>query len=94
MKMNKIGKIAGGQDGAIWGDLLFRFQNHGGCYVYDLNNLEELARFRLDGTDAWMPHSNAVMFGSEYFAEGDEFPLLYTNVYNTYAKEEDRREGV
>lgn len=94
MKMNQIGKIAGGQDGAIWGNLLFRFQNHGQCYVYDLKTLEEMTQFTLEDTDTWMPHSNAVTFGSEYFAEGDEFPLLYTNVYNTYAKEEDRREGV
>jgi hypothetical protein len=26
--------------------------------------------------------------------DGDEFPLLYTNIYNTYAKEENRMEGV
>ena len=94
MQMKQVGKIAGGQDGAIWGNLLFRFQNNGGCHVYDLDTLEEIAQFCLDATDVWMPHSNAVMFGCEYFAEGDEFPLLYTNVYNTYAKEENRREGV
>ncbi len=94
MKMRKIGQIHGGQDGAIWGSLLFRFEGNGHCYVYDLNTLKKCAEFRLEGTDAWMPHSNAVTFGCEYFAEGDEFPLLYTNVYNTYAREEDRREGV
>ena len=33
------------------------------------------------------------MFGTEYAEEGDEFPLLYSNVYNNYKKSEDRREG-
>lgn len=94
MKFTKIGEIAEGQDGAIWNQLLFRLDEKGNCYVCELDTLEETARFQLDGTDEWMPHSNAVMFGCEYFAEGDEFPLLYTNVYNTYSKEDDRREGV
>lgn len=94
MKMNQIGKIAGGQDGAIWNQLLFRFDEKGNCRVFELDTLEETAQFQLDGTDEWMPHSNAVMFGCEYFAPEDEFPLLYTNVYNTYSEEKDRREGV
>lgn len=94
MKFTKIGEIANGQDGAIWNHLLFRFDHNGICYVYDLGTLEEVAQFRLDDTDTWMPHSNAVMFGCEYFAPEDEFPLLYTNVYNTYAGETDKREGV
>lgn len=94
MKFTKIGEIARGQDGAIWGNLLFRFDHCGNCNVYDLDTLENVAQFCLDGMDVWMPHSNAAMFGCEYFTEGDEFPLLYTNVYNTYSKEENRREGV
>lgn len=94
MKINKIGKIAGGQDGAIWNKLLFRFDEKGNCHVYELDTLKEIAQFQLDGIDEWMPHSNAVMFGCEYFAPEDEFPLLYTNVYNTYSNETDRREGV
>ena len=94
MKFRKIGQIHGGQDGAIWGNLLFRFENNGACHVYDLNTLEKVSEFTLEGMDQWMPHSNAVTFGCEYYADGDEFPLLYTNIYNTYSKEEDRREGV
>lgn len=94
MKFIKIGEIAVGQDGAVWNRLLFRFDHSGNCHVYDLASLEQVARFCLDDTQAWMPHSNAVMFGCEYFSPEDEFPLLYTNVYNTYANEEDRREGV
>lgn len=94
MKFTKIGQIAQGQDGAIWNKLLFRFEHSGKCCVHALDTLEEIAQFRLEDTDTWMPHSNAVMFGCEYFAPEDEFPLLYTNVYNTYSEEEDRREGV
>lgn len=94
MKLIKRGQIAEGQDGAIWNQYLFRFNSCGYCYVYDLDTLELAAEFCLDGVDVWMPHSNSVMFGSEYYAEGDEFPLLYTNVYNTYGGEENRREGV
>ena len=94
MKFTNIAQIHGGQDGAIWGKQLFRFEGNGHCHVYALDTLEKVSDFYFDGIDAWMPHSNAVTFGCEYYAEGDEFPLLYTNVYNTYAKEADRRVGV
>lgn len=94
MKLTKIGRIVLGQDGAIWEKYLFRFGSCGDCHVYDLDTLEAVAEFSLDGLDVWMPHSNSVMFGCEYYAEGDEFPLLYTNVYNTYGDKQDRREGV
>lgn len=36
-----------------------------------------------------------MVFGCEYYKEGDEFPLLYSNIYNNYEKiEGDRREGM
>ncbi len=41
-----------------------------------------------------VPHSNAVCFGPAKYAETDEFPLLYTNVYNTYHMQEDKRKGM
>ena len=47
--------------------------------------------FTLARTDEWMPHSNAVGFGIP--TPDEPFPPLYTNVYNTYAKADDRREG-
>ena len=53
-----------------------------------------LTSFRTAPADAVIPHFNAVAFGCEYYEQGDEFPLLYTNIYTTYSKEEDRREGV
>jgi len=94
MKITKIGKIGGGQDGAIYGSELFRFDSRGNCAVYGLTALadesEELtpfAHFTLDRTEALVPHSNAVCFGCEFYEEGDRYPLLYTNIYNNYAAE-------
>jgi hypothetical protein len=99
MILEKIGNIMEGQDGAIWNDLLFRFNHAGKCAVYDLTKMRagssgELCIFTLDKTDVIMPHSNTVFFGKDFFAKDDEFPLLYTNVYNNYSKREDRRIGV
>ena len=93
----------GQQDGAIFGNLLFRFNAKGQGRVYDLSAidpsaeptaLEAIATFTLDRIEDMVPHSNAVMFGTEYAEAGDEFPLLYSNVYNNYKKSEDRREGL
>jgi hypothetical protein len=88
------------QDGAICGDYLFRFDAKGLCRVYDARGLASgaetltrIAECSINSADPLVPHFNAVCFGAEYFAEGDEFPLLYANLYNNYAKEENRREG-
>lgn len=94
MKIKSVGQIASGQDGAIWGNHLFRFDSTGFCNVYNLSTLEKEASFSLDDLNLWQPHSNSVSFGCEYFDADDEFPLLYTNVYNTYANEKNRHEGV
>jgi len=104
MRIRQIAKIMGGQDGAIWGSLLFRFGNRGQCSVYDLSVIgtadwdgseaEAIASFTLDKADVLVPHSNAVMFGTEYYSTEDEFPLLYSNIYNNYAKTEAKCKGV
>ena len=103
MKITKIAEIKSGQDGAIFNNFLFRFDSTGNCTVYDVKNicfadeakkLEPAGEFTLDKIDLIVPHSNAVMFGSEYYSKEDEFPLLYTNIYNNYAKHEDRMVGV
>lgn len=104
MKVNQIGTIARGQDGDIWGDFLFRFEANGLCHVYEFARadyrlggeepLPEIASFYLDRADVIVPHSNAVMFGREYYCEGDEFPLLYSNIYNNYAKAAEPLKGV
>lgn len=99
MNIKHIAKIAVGQDGAVWNNLLFRFTAGGECFVYDLATVndcaaEQIAEFKLPKTEILKPHSNSVMFGTEYYSEGDEFPLLYTNIYNNHAKTEDPLKGV
>lgn len=98
MQVERLGKIGGGQDGAIWGDYLFRFDASGRCCVYAFcdgdETPKELGRFVLDKVEQLKPHSNSVMFGNEYYADEDEFPLLYSNIYNNYASAEDKLEGV
>ena len=82
------------QDGAIWGGYLFAFNARGECCVFNINDLSPVGEFYLDKRELICPHSNAVVFGCEYYEDGDEFPLLYTNVYNNYSNAEDRREGM
>ncbi|MBQ8339886.1 MAG: hypothetical protein IJY16_05530 [Clostridia bacterium] len=94
LKYQKYMEISKGQDGAIYNGLLFRFDSAGHCYVYDLAKKELVSEFTLDRVEDFSPHSNAVFFGTEKYDEQDEFPLLYTNLYNNYVKMEDRREGV
>ena len=103
LKITQIAKIKGSQDGAIFNNFLFRFATRGECNVYDVNELQSsndvtvanpVDSFLLDKRDLIVPHSNAVCFGTEYYVEGDEFPLLYSNIYNNYAKEEDPLVGV
>ena len=52
-----------------------------------------LGSLNLDGTDVLKPHANSVCFGSTYYAAGDQYPLLYVNIYNNYASAADRMEG-
>lgn len=101
MKFEKIARIKLGQDGALFGGYLFRFDSDGSCAVYDVNRvnangeeIDALSTFFLDRIDDVKPHSNSVVFGTEYFEEGDEFPLLYSNVYNNYAAKTDKMKGV
>ncbi|MBR4962183.1 MAG: hypothetical protein IKY52_14895 [Clostridia bacterium] len=93
----------GAQDGAFYGDYMFRFNADGACRVFDARPLDNpgtevidlplIAQFRTDPADPVTPHFNAVVFGNEYYAPGDAFPLLYANLYNNYAGAEDRMEG-
>lgn len=82
-----------GQDGAIYGDRLFRFEADGSCRVYSIEKQEITSEFALDRLDVLRPHSNAVTFGHQKYAADDEFPILYTNIYNNHAREADRLEG-
>ena len=101
MKIEQIAKIQGGQDGAIWKHELFRFNTKGECVVYDLGEINGDARelmpigeFVLDKADIIVPHCNAVSFGVELFDPSDEYPLLYANIYNNYAKAKEKLIGV
>lgn len=98
MEIKQIAKTRGGQDGAIFGDYLFRLSANGACRIYRVDTFHkedgiamppEITEIVLDRAGKLVPHSNAVCFGAEYFEEGDEFPLLYSNIYNNYAKAED-----
>ena len=103
MRIEKFAKIKGErQDGDISNGYLFSFNRSGECTVYETEKLGDLkdgeaeifAEFVLDKNDILMPHSNSVVFGREYYDEKDEFPLLYTNVYNNYANADNKLEGV
>ena len=100
MKIKQIATMSGAQDGAIYGNLLFRFNARGEGKVYDLSDIAEggeltpIAALTLDRAEEIVPHSNAVFFGKEYYEEGDEFPLLYSNIYNNYKKSADPMLGV
>jgi len=103
MEVQKIATIAEGQDGAVYGDFLFRFDAAGLVRVYEMEQLcnsdpavpaPEYASFRLDRCEEICPHSNSVQFSSRRFCESDEFPLLYTNIYNNYSKAPDPLIGV
>lgn len=96
MEITRIGCIRGGQDGAIFGSLLFRLDHTGHGAVYDLaapipedGRLIAVAELSLDGSSGVIPHSNAVFFGKERYTPEDEFPVLYSNVYNNHAKDPD-----
>ena len=91
MKLTSLGNIYGGQDGAIWNGILFKFDGTGVCKIYDVNGFKEISSLTLD--TPLIPHSNAVTFGNDYFEEDDEFPILYTNVYNNYDGKENPHKG-
>ena len=102
MKIKQIAKIAGGQDGAIIHNQLFRFDTKGRCLVYDLldmeadnvKELEPIGSFVLDKADLIVPHSNSVCWGTDFYDPNDEYPLLYSNIYNNYAKTDNKLIGV
>lgn len=98
MQVKLLGKTFGDQDGAIFNHFLFHFDARGNGYVYDVRRLSDdpapISQFRLDRADHLVPHSNSVMFGNARYQPDDEFPLLYTNVYNNYAKSDKPMKGV
>jgi len=79
-----MGKNIGQQDGAIYNDIIFRFSSKGHGSVFRFPTMEKLTPFMLDKLDVLIPHSNSVCFGTQFYREGDLFPLLYSNIYNNY----------
>lgn len=84
------------QDGAIYGGMIFKFHSDGLCNVFSMETGKRVGGFVLNQADAYKPHCNAVCFSNEFYQEGDEFPLLYANIYNNYNKDEfeDKRPGM
>lgn len=93
MSYESVAVIDGEQDGAIYNGYLFRFQSNAVCHVYSMKNFAKISTFTLDKSDVLIPHCNAVCFSDVYYEEGDEFPVLYSNIYNSYASSSDRMEG-
>ena len=99
MRFTDTSHVKTGQDGAIFGNLMFRFDTMGNCLVYDVAEIDKraelpiVAEFSLSKNDPVIPHANSVVFGADYYCDGDEFPLIYLNVYNNYAKCENKRVG-
>lgn len=85
--------ISGGQDGTVYDGKAFIMNAAGGCTVYDLTSKTTLANFSLDGLDMLKPHANSVCFSDTFYAQGDQYPLLYVNIYNSYSSADDRMEG-
>lgn len=97
MEIKSLGKIINGQDGAIFNGYLFRLDEKGKCTVYRIADLSEnsspIAQFVLDKAEKIVPHCNSVMFGNEHYCAEDEFPLLYSNIYNNYASSDNKLKG-
>lgn len=72
------------QDGAVSGNYVFSYNSNANvCTVYDKTDYTSIGTFALGTNENTLtPHCNSVCFGNEKYAEGDEFPLLYANVYN------------
>ena len=105
MKLFKVADLEMGkdlQDGAIFGNYLFRLHANGHLFVFDVSalgnsddviSIHPIGDYQIPFTDGVVPHSNTAVFSTEYYDESDEFPLLYLNVYNNYQKNEDKHEG-
>ena len=80
------------QDGTIYKQHLLKFNGDGTCKVYSLLTNELISTFTLDRTNAIKMHSNSVCLGA-FLSRTDMLPLLYSNVYNSYSSELDKKKG-
>jgi len=81
-KYEKVATIGGGQDGEIHNGYLFSFGGTGGCNVYSMDDYSLVSSFTLNSNGTTQPHSNSVCFSKIKYSAEDEFPLLYSNIYN------------
>lgn len=82
LNYEEITTLSTTQDGAVWDNYIFMFSGSGNCSVYTKDTKNLVSSFTLDKNNILSPHSNSVCFGTEYYEDGDEFPLLYSNIYN------------
>lgn len=80
------------QDGAVFKHYLFKFHSNGDFAVYSMNTETLLGTGSLERSAFLKMHSNSVCFGS-FFSYSDSFPLLYSNVYNSYSAEIEKNLG-
>ena len=69
------------QGGDCWGDYFFQFVNNNTAVrIYDLDSrtLIQTAKIAQRGFVSSC-HCNSVCFGPDFYAEGDEFPLIYVS---------------
>ncbi|MBQ2890857.1 MAG: hypothetical protein IJE44_04345 [Clostridia bacterium] len=103
MIIEKIAQIENcRQDGLIWNGYFFSFTSKGKVQAFKMSDIdnpeietpEVFSEFYLDQSKDLIPHNNAVTFGKEYYSPEDEYPLIYTNVYNNYYAQGNQLQGV
>ena len=80
------------QDGTIYKQHLLKFNGDGTCKVYSLLTNELVSTFTLDRSNVIKMHSNSVCLGP-FLSRTDMLPLFYSNVYNSYSSELDKKKG-
>lgn len=68
------------QSMTVYGDTAFVFYTNGYCRIFDLNN-RKLLKETVLASQSTNNHVNSSMFSSIFYAEEDNFPLLYVSPY-------------
>lgn len=71
------------QGGDCWNDYFFQFSTYNSVIlIYNLEEKALIQKYSINNNDRGFVsncHCNSVCFGSSFFEEGDEFPLLYVS---------------
>ena len=78
------GLPGGQQDGANYNGTLFRFDEYGNIHVYNMNTGELIGTGAIDEDSTVCPYFNSCFFANNFYAEGDEFPILYATGRGVY----------